>query len=216
MGDPIGDATLDRKTRRTERSRRWEPVSRRGKAAQITTGACLAFAATLTVWSAWAELTCPYGGPAGREWCRTTVGVGGIFVMAGIGVAALGTVIAVRGLLRPVDPVGGDGWTWGEGVLIALAGLVLGLMVIDSPVCPAGYDMATGFDLCIARGDASVRVEATSRLALQLSVVLAGTALGLVVAMWHRFPWILGAATAAVATAAGTLWFLDGTVGLPW
>jgi hypothetical protein len=142
--------------------------------------------------------------------------VGGIFVMAGIGVAALGAVIAVRGILRPIDPVGGDGWTWGEGALIALAGLVLGLLVIDSPVCPAGYDMATGFDLCIAQGDAAVRVEATSRLALQLSVAVAGVALGLVVAKWRRLPSILGVVVTVLATATGTLWFIDGTVGLPW
>lgn len=216
MKDRIEDVRLDRATRRSERSRRWEPVSRRGKAAQITTGACVGLAGLLTVWSAWAELTCPYGGPAGREWCRTTVGVGGIFVMAGVGVAALGTVIAIRGLLRPLDPAGGDGWTWGEGVLIALAGLVLGLLAIDSPVCPTGYDMATGFDLCIAQGDAAVRVEATSRLALQLGVALAGVALGLVVAMWRRIPWILGVVTTVLATATGTLWFIDDTVGLPW
>lgn len=207
---------MERPTRRAERSRRWEPVSPRGKAAQVTTGLCLAFAGLLTVWSAWAELTCPYGGPAGREWCRTTVGVGGIFVMAGLGVALLGVVIAVRGVLRPLDAIGGDGWTWGEGALIALAGLVLGLMVIDSPVCPDGYDMATGFDLCISRVDASVRVEATSRLGLQLSVALGGAAVGLVVAVWHRLTWIVGVVVTAAATTTGTIWFIDGTVGLPW
>lgn len=202
--------------RRTERSRRLEPVSPRGRAAQITVGACVGLAGAFTVWSAWAELTCPYGGPGGREWCRTTVGVGGIFVMAGIVAAVLGAIVLWGGIWRPLDPEGSDGWRWGEAALIVAAGLVFGLQVIDPVVCPEGYRLATGFDLCIAEGDAAVRVEATSQLARQLAAVAGGLILGIVVATWRRLPWVVGAAITVGATALGTSWFIRDTVGAPW
>lgn len=207
---------MSRSARRGERSRRLEPVSARGKAAQITVGTCVMVAGLFTVWSAWAELTCPYGGPAGRAWCQTTVGVGGVFVMTGLAAAVVGGIVLWGGVWRPLEPHGGDGWRWGQTVLIALAAAVLGLQVIDSPVCPEGYQLAVGFDLCISEVDAAVRVDATSRLALQLAVVACGGALGLLVGGWRRFPWAIGVALTVVATALGTVWFIQDTVGLPW
>lgn len=203
-------------TRRAQRSRGLEPVSVRGRAAQITVGACVMIAGLFTVWSAWAELTCPYGGPAGREWCRTTVGVGGIFVMAGLAAAALGAIVLWGGVWRPSDPNGGDGWRWGQAVLIALAGLVLALQVIDSPMCPDGFRLATGFDVCISQDDAAVRIEATSRTALRLGVAAAGVGLGVLVGAWRRLPWAIGVAITVLATALGTAWFIGETVGPPW
>jgi hypothetical protein len=211
--DPVSATSMNR---RTERSRRLEPVSPRGRAAQITVGACVGLAGAFTVWSAWAELTCPYGGPAGREWCRTTVGVGGLFVMAGIVAAVLGAIVLWGGIRRPLDPGGSDGWRWGEAALIVAAGLVFGLQVIDPVVCPDGYRLATGFDLCIAEDDAAVRVEATSQLARQLAAVAGGLILGIVVATWRRLPWVVGAAITVGATVLGTSWFIRDTVGPPW
>jgi len=142
--------------------------------------------------------------------------VGGIFVMAGLGFAALAAAVVGRGVWRPLDPDGGEGWRWGEGGLIALSGVVLGLMVIDGQVCPTGYRMATGFDLCISQTDAAARVASTSQLGLQLGVVLGGLVLAIVVAAWRRIPWPLATVLTVVATAAGTIWFIEDTVGLPW
>lgn len=198
------------------RARTLEPVSFRGKVSQITTGACVLSASVLTVWSAWAELTCPYGGPAGREFCRTTVGVGGLFVMSALAGAAFGAVVLWAGVRRPLDPYGGSGWTWGEGALVLAAGVVLGLMVIDSPVCPEGYHLAIGFPICILETDAATRIDATSMVWLQAAVVAAAATIGVIVAAWRRVPTALGAILAVIATAAGTVWFIEGTVGLPF
>jgi hypothetical protein len=89
-------------------------------------------------------------------------------------------------------------------------------MVIDPSICPEGYRKATGFALCILHSDAAVRVEATSQVALQLGVVLAGIALGIVVGAWRRIPAVLGTLITVLAVGAGTIWFIEDTVGLPW
>lgn len=198
------------------RTRSLEPVSFRGKVSQTTTGACVLGTSLLTVWSAWAELTCPYGGPAGREYCRTTVGVGGLFVMFGLLGAAFGAVVLWTGVRRPIEPHGGAGWTWGEGALVFAAGLVLGLMVIDSPVCPGGYQLAIGFPICILEANPATRIEATSMVWLQAATVAGAALIGIVIAAWRRVPAVLGAILVVAATAAGTVWFVEDTVGLPW
>ncbi len=77
-----------------------EPISVRGRAAGITTGACWSVAGVTLVWSAWYELTCPLGGPRGTSICAHTVGVGGLAsddLMPGwkLAVAALGLVLGL-------------------------------------------------------------------------------------------------------------------------
>jgi hypothetical protein len=59
-------------------------------------------------------------------------------------------------------------------------------------------------------------VEATSQLGLKLVTIAAAAAIGIVVAAWRRVPRAVGAIVAIAATAVGTVWFIEDTVGLPW
>jgi hypothetical protein len=189
-----------------------EPISVRGRAAGITTGACWSVVGVTLVWSAWYELTCPLGGPRGTSICAHTVGVGGLAVMLGALLVVVGSGVLWRTSRRLLEPEGSSGWTWGEGFSVAVAGLAVAI-TIPTYHCPAGYVLTPVFHACAS--PTSIIIDPPTRIGWKLAVAALGLVLGLVLARWRRIPWPLGSAL-TVATVAGATWYsIQMSVGLP-
>jgi hypothetical protein len=164
------------------------------------------------VWSAWYELTCPLGGPRGTSICAHTVGVGGLTVMLGALLVVVGSGVLWRTSRRLLDPDGSSGWTWGEGLSVAVAGFTVAIM-IPTYHCPAGYVLTPVFHACAS--PTSIIVDPPTWIGWKLAAAAAGIALGLVIARWRRIPWPLGSVV-TVASVAGATWYLiQMSVGFP-
>ncbi len=190
------------------RRRTIDPISTRGRAAALTTGAVLFIGGAITVWASWAELTCNVGGRGGRAQCRTTVGVGGMFVMFGLAAAIGGAIALWRAFLRPLDDDGSDGWVAGEVVLVVVSLAAMAIVGIDLWSCPSGYDLARSFAVCIDPADPGSRIDPSSHLVDKLLVAGAALPLGAFV-WWRRVPWLV----TSVVTIGVSAWALVVVIG---
>jgi hypothetical protein len=189
-----------------------EPISLRGRAAGTTTGLCCSAVGIALVWSAWYELTCPLGGPRGTSICAHTVGIGGLAVMLGVLLFVVGSGVVWRTSRRLLDADGSSGWTWGEGLSVAVAGFIVAI-TIPTYHCPAGYVLTPVFHVCAS--SAAVITDPPTWTGWKLTAAVAGLVLGVVVARWRRIPWPLGSLV-TVASVGGAAWYLiQMTVGLP-
>ena len=189
-----------------------EPISLRGRAAGITTGLCCSAVGIALVWSAWYELTCPLGGPRGTSICAHTVGIGGLVVMLGALLFVVGSGVVWRTSRRLLDADGSSGWTWGEGLSVAVAGFTVAI-TIPTYHCPAGYVLTPVFHVCAS--SAAVITDPPTWMDWKLAAAVAGLVLGVVVARWRRIPWPLGSLV-TVASVGGAAWYLiQMSVGLP-
>ncbi|HTG48674.1 MAG TPA: hypothetical protein VK646_13575 [Actinomycetota bacterium] len=190
-----------------------EPLSRRGKAAALTTGGCLVIAGVAMIVSAWAELTCPLGGEEGRAICQHMTGVGGVFVMLGILAILAGAVALVSGLRRPVDEaVGLSGWTRAEGLLVAFAGITIA-MLIPTYHCPVGYKLTPVFHVCTS--PSAIINDPPTWLGWKVLVAVVGLALAIVVARWRRLPWPVASAATVLLFGGAAGWLIQTAVGFP-
>lgn len=206
----------------TQERTRWQAyvhslpaISGRGRAAEITCGLCLLLGGAFTIWSAWYELTCPFGGVRGRALCSYTVGVGGSFALGGLIVVLIGAGITWFGVVRPPAPDGGEGWCIAEGFLIAAAGVTSALL-IPTLHCPAGYVLTRVVQICVNPADSGDRLAPLSRLWDKLGVAVAGVALGWVVARWRRLPWPVTSVLTTATVAATVAFLIERSVGFPW
>ena len=191
-----------------------EPVSARGRAAGLTTGACALLAGFWLMFSSWTALTCPLGGARGRAICSHTTGIGGLMSLFAIGLSIAGAGILWRTGRRLVIPDGPSGWMWGEGVAIVAGGLTIAL-TIPTFHCPAGYELTTVFHACrSAIRVPELIVHAPTWLAWKFGVAAASVVVGVVVARWRRLPWPVASAVTSIVVASAAWYLAERTVGL--
>jgi hypothetical protein len=194
-----------------------EPISPRARAAGITVGASLLASGLFVVWAAWHALRCGLAGTAGQTICSRAMGLGGLLSLLGLALAAAGAGILWRTGRRLVDPEGPSGWIAGEGLTVALAGILIALL-IPAHHCPAGYEMTQVFHACRALSTQQVPqliLHPPSWIAWRLAIAGAATVVGVVVARWRGLPWPVATIVTAGTVAAATLLLADRSVGLP-
>jgi hypothetical protein len=192
-----------------------EPLSVRGRAAGITTGASALLAGVWLMWSSWASLTCPLGGEIGRAVCSRATGTGGLMTMFSFALAVGGAAILWRTSRRLTEPDGPSGWTWGEGLAILVGGVTIALL-IPTTHCPAGYELTPVFHVCQSRTMVpELIVHPPTWLAWKFGIAVAAVVLGVVVARWRRLPWPIASALTLAVVAAASWYLADKTVGLP-
>jgi hypothetical protein len=192
-----------------------EPLSVRGRAAGLTTGVSAALAGLFLMWSAWAPLTCPLGGDEGRAVCSRAVGIGGLMEMGALGLFLGGCAIVWRTGRRLIDPDGLSGWTWGEGVSIAVSGVTIALL-IPTFHCPAGYELTPVFHFCTSRTmTPEILSHPPTWLAWKFGIAVAAVVLGIVVGKWRRLPWPIASVLTVASVGAATWYLADKVVGLP-
>jgi hypothetical protein len=192
-----------------------DPISHRGRAAGITVGACLLVSGLTLLWAAWHALRCGLAGAAGQTICGRAMGLGGLVSMLGLGLVAAGAGILWRTGRRLVEHEGPSGWIAGEGITIALAGVLIGLL-IPAHHCPPGYEMTTVFHACRSTTHVpELILHPPSWIAWKLVAVAVAIVVGIVVARWRAVPWPVASILTTGAVATATLLLADRTVGLP-
>jgi hypothetical protein len=192
-----------------------EPLSVRGRAAGITTGACMLLAGVWFMWSSWASLTCPLGGELGRAVCSRAVGVGGLLFMFGLALFIGGAAILWRMGRRLLVSDGSSGWTWGEGTAIVAGGLTLALL-IPTYHCPAGYALTPVFHVCQSRTQVpELIVHPPTWLAWKFGIAAASIVVGILVARWRPLPWPIASALTVAVVGVATWYLAETSVGLP-
>jgi hypothetical protein len=188
------------------------PISRRGRAAALTVGGTLVIGGPIAIAGGWAEFWCALGGRQGSAICDYLSAFASLFVLGGTVATLIGIFVIVRALLRPGPLHGSSGWTWGEGILIWIAGISIALL-IPSYTCPPGYRATVAFALCVSDAD---RVDATSMLGRRLAVAVTSVLLGLIVARWERLPRVVASFFTVSISATALVYLLSKTVGVPW
>lgn len=202
------------------RRERWPPplaISRRGRIAGIATGGGLVVAGLAHAAGSWDELTtCPgFAVGSGRtqvgsqELCDLLGAIAGLWFLMSLGMAVLGASIAYRVLLRPLEPSGEEGWTWGWGALAAVGG-ALAVSRLPTYSCPAGFRLDERFVLCIAPDD---RIAASSNILTKGMLAITAVAVGLALARVRWIPASVSSALSLLLWLGGMGWFLIDTVG---
>jgi len=194
-----------------------EPISPRARAAGITVGASLFASGLFVVWAAWHALRCGLGGAAGQTICGRAMGLGGLLSMLGLALVAAGGGILWRTGRRLVDPDGPSGWIAGEGITVALGGVLIALL-IPTHHCSAGYEMTQVFHACRALSPQQVPqliLHPPSSIAWKLAVAAAAIVAGIVLARWRALPWQVASFVTVGTVATATLLLADRSVGLP-
>lgn len=210
----IGDTMRSMSATKTwlaQKRRSLDPIAPDGRAAALTVAACLFIGGVVTIANAWSLLMCNLGGELGRAYCSYELGVGGLTTMlAGIAVVG-GATIAWRALLRPLDPDGGAGWRWGQGIVVMASSVVIALLV---PLysCPEGYELTAVFNWC-GNGEDLIR-DPPSNLAWKLAIVAGGLAVGTIVARARRLPWPISSVITVAVFGGALTWLLVVAIGL--
>jgi hypothetical protein len=194
-----------------------ELISPRARAAGITVGASLLGSGLFVVWAAWHALRCGLGGAAGETICSRAMGLGGLLSLLGLALVAAGGGIFWRTGRRPVDPDGPSGLVAGEGITVALAGVLIALL-IPTHHCPAGYEMTQVFHVCRALSPQQVPqliLHPPSWVVWKLAVIGAAVVVGIVLARWRALPWPVASILTVGTVATATLLLADRSVGLP-
>ena len=185
--------------------------------AGIATGGGLLAAGLAHAVGSWDELTtCPgFAVGSGRtqvgsqELCDLLGAIGGLWFLLSLGLAILGACIVYRVLMRPLEPHGEAGWTWGWGALAAVGG-ALAVSRLPSYSCPPGFRLDERFALCIAPDD---RIAASSNIPTKSMLTIAAFALGLALARLRWIPPSVASALSLLLWLGGMGWFLIDTVG---
>jgi hypothetical protein len=194
-----------------------ELISPRGRVAGLTVGASLLGSGLFVVWAAWHALRCGLGGPAGQTICGRAMGLGGLLSMLGLALVAAGGGILWRTGRRLVDPDGPSGWVAGEGITVALAGVLIASL-IPTHHCPAGYEMTQVFHVCRATSLQQLPqliIHPPSWVAWKFAVAGAAIVVGIVLARWRAIPWAVASVLTVGTVATATLLLADRSVGLP-
>jgi hypothetical protein len=192
-----------------------EPLSVRGRAAGLTVGACVLVSGLVLVWASWHALRCGLGGVAGQTICNQVMGLGGMVSMLGLALAAAGAGVLWRTGRRLVAPDASSGWMVGEGTVIAIAGVVIGLL-IPTYHCPSGYEMTSVFHACRSTTQVpELILHPPTWIAWKFGVAAAAIVLGVAVARWRRLPWPIASVLTVAVVGVATFSLAKTSVGLP-
>ena len=162
-------------------------------------------------------LRCGLAGSAGQTICSRAMGLGGLISLLGLALAAAGAGILWRTGRRLMDAEGPSGWIAGEGLTVALAGILIALL-IPAHHCPAGYEMTQVFHACRALSTQQVPqliLHPPTAIAWKLAVAGAAVVVGIVLARWRAVPWQVASIVTVGTVATATLLLADRSVGLP-
>jgi hypothetical protein len=188
------------------------PETLRAKAAHLTVAGCFLACAALFLVSSWDEVTCVAGEVTSQGPCGVAIIFGASLITAGIGLLIVGGVMVVRGLRRPVDPDGGDGWRSGQAILVMVCGGLVALL-IPRYRCPPGTTLSPVFHFCVSH---FVTYPAPSPgMPWKFAAVGSGIVLGIVMLRWRSMPWWLGSAIVVVVCIGTALFTVSRATGIP-
>ncbi len=99
--------------------------------------------------SAWDEVNCVAGEFTSTGPCGIAIVAGGSLVTVAIFLLIIGAIVLFRGLRRPVEESGGDGWRVAQAVVVMMCGTLLALM-IPRLKCPPGTTLSPVFRFCVS------------------------------------------------------------------
>jgi hypothetical protein len=188
------------------------PETLRAKAAHLTAAGCFLAIGALFLVSSWDEVNCVAGEITSSGPCGIALIFGASLITVGIGLLIVGCIMLVRGLRRPVDPEGGDGWRSGQAFVVMACGALLGLL-IPRYECPPGMNLSPVFHFCVSP---NLMYPAPSPgLPWKFAVVGIGIALGIVMLRWRSMPWWLGSAILVVVSIGTALVTVSRATGIP-
>jgi hypothetical protein len=188
------------------------PETLRAKAAHLTVAGCFLASGALFLVSSWDEVNCVAGEITSSGPCGVAIIFGASLITVGIGLLIVGGIMLVRGLRRPVDPQGGDGWHSGQAIVVMACGALLALL-IPRFECPPGMNLSPVFHFCVSP---NLMYPAPSPgLPWKFASVGIGIALGIVMLRWRSMPWWLGSAIVVVASIGTALFTVSRATGIP-
>ena len=113
------------------------PETLRAKAGHLTVAGCLLACGALFLVSSWDEVSCVAGEFTSSGPCGVATISGSSLIAVGIALVIVGSIMLVRGLRRPVEAQGADGWRIGQAVVVMACGGLLALISRASSVRPA-------------------------------------------------------------------------------
>jgi hypothetical protein len=162
--------------------------------------------------SAWDEVNCVAGEFTSTGPCGIAIVAGGSLVTVAIFLLIIGAIVLFRGLRRPVEEDGGDGWRLAQAVVVMMCGTLLALM-IPRLKCPPGTTLSPVFRFCVSP---EVTYPAPSPgLPWKYAAFGAGIALGVVMLRWRSMPWWLGSALVVAACVGTALFTVSRSTGIP-
>jgi hypothetical protein len=188
------------------------PETLRAKAAHLTVAGCFLACGALFVVSSWDEVTCVAGEVTSQGPCGVAIIDGASLMTVGIGLLIVGCIIVVRGLRRPVDPDGGDGWRSGQAMLVMVCGALLALL-IPRYRCPPGTTLSPVFHFCVSH-DVSYPAPSPG-LPWKFAAFGIGIVLGIAMLRWRSMPWWLGSAIVVVVSVGTALFTVSRSTGIP-
>ena len=136
-----------------------------------------------------------------------------IVVLVALILLVVGAVVVIRGLMRPVDPDGSDGWRSGQAFAVMGCGVVMALM-IPRYSCPPGTTLSVVFRFC--RSQTEVYPAPSTGFPWKLAALGVGLVLGLLLLRWRSLAWPITTVVVAAAFALAAGYTAHRTTGLPW
>ena len=162
--------------------------------------------------SAWDEVNCVAGEFTSTGPCGIAIVAGGSLVTVAIFLLIIGAIVLFRGLRRPVEESGGDGWRVAQAVVVMMCGTLLALM-IPRLKCPPGTTLSPVFRFCVSP---EVTYPAPSPgLPWKYAAFGAGIVLGVVMLRWRSMPWWLGSGLVVAACIGTALFTVSRSTGIP-
>lgn len=162
--------------------------------------------------SAWDEVNCVAGEFTSTGPCGIAIVAGGSLVTVAIFLLIIGAIVLFRGLRRPVEESGGDGWRVAQAVVVMMCGTLLALM-IPRLKCPPGTTLSPVFRFCVSP---EVTYPAPSPgLPWKYAAFGAGIVLGVLMLRWRSMPWWLGSGLVVAACIGTALFTVSRSTGIP-
>jgi hypothetical protein len=188
------------------------PETLRAKAGHLTVAGCLVACGALFLVSSWDEVSCVAGEFTSSGPCGIAIVSGSSLIAVGFVLLIAGSIMLVRGLRRPVEAEGGDGWRIGQAVVVMACGGLLALM-IPRLKCPPGMNLSPVFRFCVSP---DLMYPAPSPgLPWKFAAFGVGIALGIVMLRWRSMPWWLASAIVVAACLGTALFTVSRSTGIP-
>lgn len=162
--------------------------------------------------SAWDEVDCVAGEFTSSGPCGIGIVAGGSLVVVGILLLIVGCIVLYRGVRRPVNEDGGEGWRIAQAIVVMGCGALVGLM-IPRLRCPPGTFLSPVFRFCVNQ---QVAYPAPSPgLKWKFVAFGVGVAIGVVMLRWRTMPIWLASAVVVAACVGTALFTVFRTTGIP-
>lgn len=166
----------------------------------------------LFIASTWDEVNCVAGEATSSGPCGVGIVWGASLISVGIVLVLIGGIVLFRATRRSVDRDGGDGWRVGQGFVVMICGLLVGLLIPEYR-CPTGQTLSPVFKFCVSH---VVSYPAPRPgLPWKFAAVGVGIAVGLLVIRWHSIPIWLASAIVVAAFLGTALFAVSKATGIP-